>query len=119
MADGALSAVPAAASPLSTANVHPDGVGTLTRSPLSWHEALEAQDGFRAPFFVQLYVLMQAGGSDHTLSCDVVALPTPLLSRLSSHVWPKSPFDRALSCTDLGVGCALAPSHSLRAPWPA
>jgi len=40
----------------------------------------------------------------------------PFFPAYSSSTWPTSRLDRALSCIDLGVGCALAPSHSLRAP---
>src|SRR5438874_2479192 len=112
MADGALSTAPAAASPLSTANVHPDAVGTLTGHPCRDKRRWKHVTASERPFFVQLHVLMQAGGSDHILSCDVLGPPTPLLSCLSSHVWPKSLSDRALSYTEMGsslfVSCQRA-----------
>ena len=55
------------------------------------------------PCGVRSQVLMQAGGSRHTLSCGVVAPPTSLGSCTSSHIWPTSLSDRALSYTDMST----------------
>ncbi len=58
-----------------------------------WTQRTSSEDRW----LVRPHIRVQAGEGDHTMSCGVLGLPTPLFYRISSHVWPKSLADRALS----------------------